>query len=152
MVLDKIRSERNEDEDKQFVEIFLSGLLHTDDRYALRAVARALKIEQTCDQRGIQVRYIHLIAHKSVSQMYKPTSSMPQRLSFAESMQHVLDTLRSGSSKSMPVIITIDEFDVFASHSTRQHLLYNLFDAAQSGQSPVLIIGLTHRFVRFVGF
>ncbi|TPX34960.1 hypothetical protein SeMB42_g07246 [Synchytrium endobioticum] len=122
MVLDKIRSEHEESDDKLFIEVFLSGLLHTDDRYALRSIARALKTEQSQDQ------------------------NRPTRMSFSESLQHVLDTLRSGNAKSMPVIIVIDEFDIFASHSTRQHLLYNLFDAAQSGHSPVLIVGLSHRF------
>ena len=38
----------------------------------------------------------------------------------------------------------MDEFDLFAQHP-KQALLYNLFDAAQSAQNPMAVIGLTCR-------
>lgn len=45
---------------------------------------------------------------------------------------------------SRAVIFIIDEFDMFASHS-RQTLLYNLFDIAQSRKAPIAVIGCTTR-------
>jgi len=40
------------------------------------------------------------------------------------------------------VVIVLDEFELFASHS-RQTLLYNLFDIAQARKAPLAVIGLT---------
>ncbi|XP_053554256.1 origin recognition complex subunit 4 isoform X2 [Bombina bombina] len=45
---------------------------------------------------------------------------------------------------SCPVLFILDEFDLFAHHKN-QTLLYNLFDIAQSAQTPVAVIGLTCR-------
>lgn len=42
------------------------------------------------------------------------------------------------------MIFILDEFDLFAQHP-KQALLYNLFDAAQSAQNPMAVIGLTCR-------
>lgn len=42
------------------------------------------------------------------------------------------------------MIFVLDEFDLFAQHP-KQALLYNLFDAAQSAQNPMAVIGLTCR-------
>lgn len=40
----------------------------------------------------------------------------------------------------------MEEFDLIAQHP-KQSLLYNLFDAAQSSQNPMAVIGLTCRIV-----
>ena len=45
---------------------------------------------------------------------------------------------------SQSIVFVIDEFDMFASHS-RQTLLYNLFDIAQSRKAPIAVIGCTTR-------
>jgi origin recognition complex subunit 4 len=54
--------------------------------------------------------------------------------------------LKSGSKSTTPVIFILDEFDLFAQH-TKQALLYNLFDIAQSSQNPIAVVGLTCRLV-----
>lgn len=41
-------------------------------------------------------------------------------------------------------MFVLDEFDRFA-HQAQQSVLYNLFDAAQSAQNPMIVIGLTSR-------
>lgn len=56
----------------------------------------------------------------------------------------MLSLLKSGDKSSLPVIFILDEFDLFAQHP-KQALLYNLFDAAQSAQNPMAVIGLTCR-------
>uniref|UniRef100_A0A8C9BRB3 Origin recognition complex subunit 4 n=1 Tax=Phocoena sinus TaxID=42100 RepID=A0A8C9BRB3_PHOSS len=52
--------------------------------------------------------------------------------SFAENLSFLLEDLKK------------DEFDLFAHHKN-QTLLYNLFDISQFAQTPVAVIGLTHR-------
>jgi origin recognition complex subunit 4 len=52
--------------------------------------------------------------------------------------------LKSGDKTTLPVVFVLDEFDLFAQHP-KQALLYNLFDAAQSAQNPMAVIGLTCR-------
>ncbi|CAO3694141.1 unnamed protein product [Rhizopus microsporus] len=64
--------------------------------------------------------------------------------SFADSLEYILSLLKSGTKTSLPVIFILDEFDLFA-QQPKQTLLYNLFDAAQSAQNPMAVIGLTCR-------
>jgi len=55
--------------------------------------------------------------------------------------------LSIGTKTSKPVIIILDEFDLFTQHN-KQTLLYNLFDIAQSNQNPIVVIGLTCQLVK----
>lgn len=52
-------------------------------------------------------------------------------------------TLSGRDSKRL--IFIIDEFDLFCAHN-KQTLLYNLFDVAQSAQTPICVLGVTCRF------
>ena len=54
----------------------------------------------------------------------------------------------SGSQSSKPIVFIVEEFDLFALHRN-QTLLYNLFDISQSAQTPVCVIGVTCRLVRY---
>ena len=54
--------------------------------------------------------------------------------------------LKAGTRAQYPIIFILDEFDLFAQH-TKQSLLYNLFDVAQSAEWPVAVIGVTCRMV-----
>jgi origin recognition complex subunit 4 len=45
---------------------------------------------------------------------------------------------------SQRLIFIIEEFDLFCAHHN-QTLLYNLFDVAQSAQTPICVLGITHR-------
>lgn len=71
--------------------------------------------------------------------------------SFAEAFECLLGALKRGSTESLPIVILLDEFETFA-QQPRQTLLYNLFDAAQSGKNPVLVIGLATQIVVLDGF
>ncbi|CAO3646903.1 unnamed protein product [Cunninghamella echinulata] len=64
--------------------------------------------------------------------------------SFAESFEYILSLLKQGDRSTLPIIFILEEFDLIAQHP-KQSLLYNLFDAAQSSQNPLAVIGLTCR-------
>ncbi|NWV32306.1 ORC4 protein, partial [Grantiella picta] len=98
---------------------FLSGLLQTNDRVALKEITRQLQLE-------------NVVGDKVFG-------------SFAENLAFLLEALRKGDrASSCPVLFVLDEFDLFVHHKN-QTLLYNLFDISQSAQTPVTVIGLTCR-------
>lgn len=99
--------------------VSLNGILHTDDRIALKSITVQLDLENAA-------------AGKSFG-------------SFAENLAFLLDTLKAGNNKkSKSIMFVLDEFDLFCAHHN-QTLLYNLFDVAQSAQAPICVIGLTYR-------
>ncbi|OWF46063.1 origin recognition complex subunit 4-like [Mizuhopecten yessoensis] len=100
------------------LHVRLNGLLQTDDKIALKEITRQLQLENTVGTKVFG--------------------------SFAETLQFLLDALKSGSHSSKPILFVLDEFDLFAHHKN-QTLLYNLFDVAQSAQAPVCVLGLTCR-------
>ena len=58
----------------------------------------------------------------------------------------ILILLISGSQSNQSIVFLLDEFDLFAHHKN-QTLLYNLFDATQSADNPIAVIGLSCRLV-----
>ncbi|NXY62288.1 ORC4 protein, partial [Callaeas wilsoni] len=98
---------------------FLSGLLQTSDKVALKEITRQLQLE-------------NVVGDKVFG-------------SFAENLAFLLEALRKGNrTSSCPILFVLDEFDLFVHHKN-QTLLYNLFDISQSAQTPVTVIGLTCR-------
>lgn len=86
----------------------LHGLVHTDDRMALKDATRQMQLENAVGDKVFGT--------------------------FAENLSFLLECLKSGDKKrSQPVIFILDEFDLFCAHHN-QTLLYNLFDVAQSAQ------------------
>lgn len=86
----------------------LHGLVHTDDRLALKDLTRQMQLENVVGDKVFGT--------------------------FAENLSFLLDCLKSGDkNRSKPVIFVLDEFDLFCGHHN-QTLLYNLFDIAQSAQ------------------
>ncbi|OQR68156.1 origin recognition complex subunit 4-like [Tropilaelaps mercedesae] len=99
----------------------LVGVIHTDDRSALKDITRQLQLENVVGDRIFG--------------------------SFAENLQFLLDALKSsgqGRSKAKSSIFILDDFELFTQHRN-QTLLYNLFDIAQSRQAPVAVVGLCCR-------
>lgn len=96
----------------------LNGLLQTDDNIALEEITRQLKLENVVQDMVFG--------------------------SFEQKMQFLLESLRAGSKDSQPIVFILDEFDLFANHRN-QTLLYNLFDIAQTKQTPISVIGVTCR-------
>ncbi|KAG2228229.1 hypothetical protein INT45_011021 [Circinella minor] len=124
-VLDDLAREHNtSDQEEGFCVIRLNGLIQSTDRLALNEIARQLFERQQVDQQQEQ--------------------SSRRFTSFAASFEYLLSLLKSGDKTTLPVIFILDEFDLFA-QQPKQALLYNLFDAAQSAQNPMAVIGLTCR-------
>ncbi|KAM3916456.1 origin recognition complex subunit 4 isoform 1-T2 [Leptodactylus fuscus] len=101
------------------LQVWLNGLLQTNDKIALKEITRQLNLENVVGDRVFG--------------------------SVAENLAFLLEALKTGDrTSSCPVLFILDEFDLFAHHKN-QTLLYNLFDIAQSAQAPVAVIGLTCR-------
>nr|CAH7713286.1 unnamed protein product [Callosobruchus chinensis] len=97
----------------------LNGLIHTDDRLALKSTTSQMQLDNVVDGKVFGT--------------------------FAENLAFLLECLRTGDKcKSKSVIFILEEFDLFCSHHN-QTLLYNLFDVSQSAQAPICILGITCR-------
>lgn len=103
---------------ENLLQVHLNGLLQTDDRIALTEITRQLKLENTLGDKVFG--------------------------SFSETLQFLLEALKSGDQSSKPILFLLDEFDLFAHHKN-QTLLYNLFDVSQSAQAPICVVGITCR-------
>ncbi|KAF9545589.1 origin recognition complex subunit 4 [Mortierella hygrophila] len=104
---------------KDFMVVHLNGLVQTDDRMALKEIMRQLSREGESELGN-------------------------SNTSFSDSLPSLLTFLKAGTKAQYPIIFILDEFDLFAQH-TKQSLLYNLFDVAQSAEWPIAVIGLTCR-------
>ncbi|KAF9952212.1 origin recognition complex subunit 4 [Modicella reniformis] len=92
---------------KEFMVIHLNGMIQTDDKMALKEIMRQLSREGE--------------------------SEMDTNASFSDSLPSLLSFLTAGSKDQYPIIFILDKFDLFPQH-TKQLLLYNLFDMAQSAE------------------
>ncbi|KAF9414161.1 origin recognition complex subunit 4 [Podila epigama] len=104
---------------KDFMVIQLNGMVQTDDRMALKEILRQLSREGEAEMGATNT-------------------------SFSDSLPSLLSFLQEGTKAQYPIIFILDEFDLFAQH-TKQSLLYNLFDVAQSAEWPIAVIGVTCR-------
>ena len=109
-VLKELSSSKNFQDNAIIVN--LNGLVHTDDRLALKDATRQMQLENVVEDKVFGT--------------------------FAENLSFLLECLKIGDKKrSKPVIFILDEFDLFCAHHN-QTLLYNLFDVAQSAQVRIL--------------
>nr|CAH8857800.1 unnamed protein product [Trichobilharzia regenti] len=119
--------------------VYLNGLVHTDDRSAVKSIAKQLHQEALLD---------NLIDHqtsddKSSNESYNKTKNLP----FSQQLSLFLSKVTGGKHEMQQkaVLIILSEFDLFALHN-KQLLLYNLFDCCQqSAESRICVIGLTCR-------
>lgn len=119
--MDNVLSElqRRSDFTNKAVLVRLHGLIHTDDRLALKGITSQMKLDNVVDGKVFG--------------------------SFAENLAFLLACLKSGEKEtSKSVIFVLDEFDLFCFHHN-QTILYNLFDVSQSAQAPICVLGLTCR-------
>ena len=119
----------NEQRDRgSFHVVKLNGLIHTDDKIALREIWRQLGRETGFNQ------------EPSAMKSYADTLT-----SLLALLSHSVEQGQSESQETTKsVIFVLDEFEMFATHP-RQTLLYNLFDVAQSRKAPIAVVGLTKR-------
>lgn len=101
------------------VVVRLHGLVQTDDRLAIQQITQQLNLTTAVGTRTFS--------------------------SFSDNLSFLLTALRSGDRVAVKtVVFVLEEFDLFCEHKN-QTLLYNLFDVAQSAQTPVCVIGVTPR-------
>ncbi|QNP99001.1 YALIA101S05e15962g1_1 [Yarrowia lipolytica] len=108
-----------------FITIRLSGYAQTDDKMAVREIARQLDT--------VLLNQGQLIENKSISETLNQILSLFDRADIDES-----------EKETVSLVFILDEFDRFCS-TTKQTLLYTLFDVAQSSRAPIAVIGLTPR-------
>ncbi|VCU39314.1 Bgt-2813 [Blumeria graminis f. sp. tritici] len=112
---------------KNFHVVRLNGLIHTDDKIALKEIWRQLGREMDVFDEPTGRPSNHADIFASLLALL----SHPSEISGTDSNQ-----------TATSVIFVMDEFDLFTSHY-RQILLYNLFDIAQARKAPIAILGLT---------
>ncbi|KAL9020814.1 MAG: hypothetical protein Q9185_001998 [Variospora sp. 1 TL-2023] len=111
-----------------FIAVRLNGFIHTDDKLALREIWRQLGREIAADEDTDSMR----------TNYADTLTSLLALLAYSPEEEGKVDEI------TRSVVFIIDEFDLFATHS-RQTLLYNLFDVAQSRNAPIAVLGLTTR-------
>lgn len=128
-LVETVISQLVEDHREEFYVVRLNGFIHTDDKLALKEIWRQLGKEMEVEEEttGMRSNYADTL-----------TSLLALLSHPAEHSVTAPDTAQISKS----VIFVMDEFDLFASHS-RQTLLYNLFDIAQSRKAPIAVLGLT---------
>ena len=113
-----------------FHVVRLNGFIHTDDKLALREIWRQLGRDLEGNDEDVSSR----------------TNYADTLTSLLALLSHQDESQEEGgeqTSAARSVIFVLDEFDLFAQHS-RQTLLYNLFDVAQSHRNaPIAVLGLT---------
>ncbi|KAI9010135.1 hypothetical protein DFJ74DRAFT_711156 [Hyaloraphidium curvatum] len=114
-VLRDVSADLDAGENRKFATVKLNGLVHSDDKLALREIMRQLMLDQHVEDTSFG--------------------------SFAEAFENLLGIFSRGSTESLPIVITLEEFEVFT-QQPRQTLLYNLFDTAQSSKNPIIVVGM----------
>ncbi|CCU75956.1 origin recognition complex subunit Orc4,putative [Blumeria hordei DH14] len=126
-LVESVISEVSELHRKNFHVVRLNGLIHTDDKIALKEIWRQLGREMDVFDEPTGRPSNHADIFASLLALL----SHPSEISGTDSNQ-----------TATSVIFVMDEFDLFTSHY-RQILLYNLFDIAQARKAPIAILGLT---------
>ncbi|KAJ3361790.1 origin recognition complex subunit 4 [Allomyces javanicus] len=104
----------------QYRLLTLNGLVHPNEQTAFRDLARQLAVETS----GFDGDHDAFASN-------------------ADALTWLTTTLRSAPTH-VPLVIVLDMFESFTAHP-RQTLLYTLFDAVQSQQIPMAVIGLSTR-------
>lgn len=107
---------------KQFLVIRLNAFLHSDDKTALREIARQLDAHSA-----------HVGGSGAVS--------FEQR-AINETFSNILLSLDSLGESRLAIVFVVEEIDRYTALGT-QTFLYNLFDLAQSSRTPICVIGVS---------
>lgn len=140
MLLDLALRDLEDEHPADFHVVRLNGFLQTDDRLALREIWRQLGYSRNLEEAETE----------DIGASYADTmASLLSLLSHADEMEIEEaedDELSSmaGQRMTKSIVFILDEFDLFTTHS-RQTLLYNLFDIAQSRKAPIVVVGCSSR-------
>lgn len=155
------------------VAVRLSGLVHTTDRLAMRSIAVQLAAQGFASRAGqdgeldegdyvsldqtVRARLHAGIDHKLPHTQSSNSATMATLLRLLEPSSATATASADPSSSapaapiapSKPLVIVVDEFDLFAQHP-RQSFLYCLLDIVQGNRrrGGVAVIGVSARVVR----
>lgn len=135
LILNSCLSELEKCFSGHWVLVRLSGLVHSDDKMALREIARQLDVltHNSEDIADIQNK----IKYENI-----------ERTSFSATVANILTMFQQAELDShataASVVFVLDEIDRFALHS-RQTLLYTLLDLSQTSPIGVGVVGLSVR-------
>ncbi|CAH8522168.1 unnamed protein product [Schistosoma turkestanicum] len=115
-------------------EVYLNGLIHTDDRSSMKSLAKQLHNEALLDN------LVGQSDNNPTSDFHNSIKSLP----FSQQLNLFLNEVHRNHGTRKAVLVVLSEFDLFALHHN-QLLLYNLFDCCQSPESRICVIGLTCR-------
>ncbi|KAG5440567.1 hypothetical protein PCK2_000392, partial [Pneumocystis canis] len=126
-----------------FFVVRLNGIIQTDDKLALKEIARQLNVKMNLDdQENITSNFsdnlfkiLTILSHPKELDLINDEKT-------SEEFDTYYDPLSSNNITSVSVIFILDNFDLFTQHY-RQTLLYNLFDISQTRKAPIAVIGLT---------
>ncbi|XP_072937602.1 origin recognition complex subunit 4 [Epargyreus clarus] len=117
-VLHQISSETDITSDAIIVK--LNGLIHHDDKIALKSITAQMQLENVVGDRVFGT--------------------------FAENLSFLLSCLTSGADRRCKsMVFILEEFDLFCHVGRTQTLLYNLFDITHNQQAPMCVLGITNR-------
>ncbi|KAK6197428.1 uncharacterized protein RJT21DRAFT_56774 [Scheffersomyces amazonensis] len=123
----------------QFLVVKLNFFIHSDDSIALREIARQLdkKVKELNHNAGDDIESdleAGNFEQRSINDTFANILSI---------LDKDLSTQISTQSK-IPIIFIIDEFERFT-NSSKQTLLYNLFDLSQSSETAITVVGVSSK-------
>ncbi|GAQ80948.1 hypothetical protein KFL_000670060 [Klebsormidium nitens] len=118
-IVDGVIRDLQEEFQERVTVVRLNGLVHADERTALKEIAR-----QLCEDNDLAIS--------------SKTSTFELNLRF------LTDILTECVKAHRAVIFVLDEFDLFAQRP-KQTLLYNLLDAIQSSKTQAAVVGISCR-------
>ena len=116
-VLENLEKEHEKDGESPVAILRVNGMVHSEERVALREIAR-----QLCERHNIP---------------FSKGSSFDDNLAFLHDIMRELKGHRA-------CIFVLDEFDAFATRA-KQTLLYNLLDAMQTSNVQAALVGISSR-------
>ena len=121
LVLDSALRQLREAHGDGVLPVRLNGMLHADERVAMREIA-----EQLC------------LGFKAEELEFSRAAGFAENVAFMREMLRVLENGRRG------VVFVLEEFDLFA-HRPKQTLLYAVMDLLQQTQVQAAVVGVTCR-------
>ncbi|KAL0809608.1 hypothetical protein ABMA28_011140 [Loxostege sticticalis] len=97
----------------------LNGLIHHDDKIALKSITAQMQLENAVGDRVFGT--------------------------FAENLSFLLSCLQSDTRHARSVVFLLQEFHMFCRSGRTQTLLYNLFDVTHNKQAPMCVLGVTNQ-------
>ncbi|ACO70305.1 predicted protein, partial [Micromonas commoda] len=121
LVLDSALRQLREAHGDGVLPVRLNGMLHADERVAMREIA-----EQLC------------LGFKAEELEFSRAAGFAENVAFMREVLRVLENGRRG------VVFVLEEFDLFA-HRPKQTLLYAVMDLLQQTQVQAAVVGVTCR-------